>query len=1365
MFERVLLITLFSGLVGAAPSRAATIELRQQGAAPGGQINVELGAQIDMNVVVDSEGDDITGYAIYIAFDAENFKPILRPASEGQEVPFQVGGFLDGISLINEVEILDEEVFLSFGLAASGSGEERQSANGVGVAASFSLEVLRRPVGNIATIRVEERGHDRVSTFLTAAEPGTEMRFTPPLGEAQVKVTGFRIMPLPDVVLIDGQPKVALELSEFIEQQGAEVIWSHSLLSEIPTVIDPETGRVTMTPQAGFTTATSGNRRMIFTALEVSEGLTAADTVNITVISPPRIRNFPEQVGFNEDSFNSNLDLDAFVVDLDDVGDALEWSQVGGPGDVMVTITGGGLITFTATADWFGEEEVVLRVVDSTDLADTVSTRVVVAPVNDPPTAVRPDPVYPVQGSDSVVVPLSELLADIDDDISELNLELSDASGISTEIQGDNLLITGLQVGRSVLDFTVRDMSQATASSRLVAVVLAEEGSIVPEIGKLAPVRLLGGQSRDLPLNQSVMDDSPASLLTWTAVADSGIAATVSDSVLTVSGAGVFIGTSQVSLTVVDPDGNPAVGSLTVQVLGPEDEKRPLISPPAKIGLVDGEPAELSLDALVDDPDHADAEITWSFEAPEGLAVEQDDMTRTLRVVGSNSSSGPISLRMIAADPTGLRDTVDVAVLPAATGGTPELRPFPDASLESEQDVVRVDLDDFAFDADDQESELSWSVQPLAGIEVAVDPVNHTLTIRRVESDEAPATETQLALFVTDTDGNVESGLMRIELPPIFELSTIPDVEFFAGESDTSLVLDDHVIGQSPSLTWETLPSQNFDVRIDTVDAVTHRVRLLPVPASFQGTETLRFTATDSTGRSRTAFVLVRVMGLGLTPQVSALPRQELREGETNTDIDLDDFVIDDDPPSAHVWTFSGQRTVGVSVDPQTHQLTLDAAEIEPGLEQIQFLVRDPAGNVGLAVMEVLLIRGGDPPVISSLPQLLLEAGGTEEQLGLDVFVSDGDTPDAEILWEVVAPAGVGARVEDRRLYVFVPAGESGTRDILLRARDPQGNLAEGTMQIGIQEDAVPPEIDLSVKRHPVFDDLLELVVTADEPLGQPPLLVVEGDTVEVADRGDNRYLATYQFPLQEGEHFIDVVATGTDDVGNQTTVEKTITLSWVRESGGSVSSEDLQVRLNVPSGGSGFGKLALLQQLDEEEAPPNDEGQPAYVADLTGVGQLEEPATINFFVGRPVADDLGILRWDEQAAAWEELPTRVDEDSGWLSAPVRELGIFRLGEISEEKRLDTSKLSNYPNPFTPDGMGETQIVYELTTPGLVELVLFNAVGQRVRILVDEFRDVGVWSAVWDGIDANGRRLGSGVYFYELNESGTRHRGALMLLH
>jgi flagellar hook assembly protein FlgD len=45
--------------------------------------------------------------------------------------------------------------------------------------------------------------------------------------------------------------------------------------------------------------------------------------------------------------------------------------------------------------------------------------------------------------------------------------------------------------------------------------------------------------------------------------------------------------------------------------------------------------------------------------------------------------------------------------------------------------------------------------------------------------------------------------------------------------------------------------------------------------------------------------------------------------------------------------------------------------------------------------------------------------------------------------------------------------------------------------------------------------------------------------------------------------------------------------------------------------------------------------------------------------------------------------------------------------------------------------------------------------GQTLRILVNETKDTGVHNVVWDGRDARGLELTSGVYLYRL-EAGTQ---------
>jgi len=58
-------------------------------------------------------------------------------------------------------------------------------------------------------------------------------------------------------------------------------------------------------------------------------------------------------------------------------------------------------------------------------------------------------------------------------------------------------------------------------------------------------------------------------------------------------------------------------------------------------------------------------------------------------------------------------------------------------------------------------------------------------------------------------------------------------------------------------------------------------------------------------------------------------------------------------------------------------------------------------------------------------------------------------------------------------------------------------------------------------------------------------------------------------------------------------------------------------------------------------------------------------------------------------------------------------------------------------------------IRYALPVDSRVELVIYNAAGQRVRTLVRGFQSAGYKSVRWDGRDSAGRKVSPGVYFYK----------------
>ena len=80
-----------------------------------------------------------------------------------------------------------------------------------------------------------------------------------------------------------------------------------------------------------------------------------------------------------------------------------------------------------------------------------------------------------------------------------------------------------------------------------------------------------------------------------------------------------------------------------------------------------------------------------------------------------------------------------------------------------------------------------------------------------------------------------------------------------------------------------------------------------------------------------------------------------------------------------------------------------------------------------------------------------------------------------------------------------------------------------------------------------------------------------------------------------------------------------------------------------------------------------------------------------------------------------------------------------------------TQLLANYPNPFNP----ETWIPYELATDTDVKITIYTSTGVVVRALQLGHQTAGYYTgrdraAYWDGRNATGEPVASGVYYYQL---------------
>lgn len=137
--------------------------------------------------------------------------------------------------------------------------------------------------------------------------------------------------------------------------------------------------------------------------------------------------------------------------------------------------------------------------------------------------------------------------------------------------------------------------------------------------------------------------------------------------------------------------------------------------------------------------------------------------------------------------------------------------------------------------------------------------------------------------------------------------------------------------------------------------------------------------------------------------------------------------------------------------------------------------------------------------------------------------------------------------------------------------------------------------------------------------------------------------------------------------------------------------------------------------------------------------------------------------------AVLAEIRLQALEPAAWASVPA----MIAAGLVDGQHRARSVQLSAgqplpagfalqpaYPNPFNP----RTALRLEVPFAAVVDIGVYDVAGQRLRTLIDGPLRAGVHTVRWDGRDASGRGVGSGVYFARLLAPGFRAERKMLLL-
>ena len=327
--------------------------------------------------------------------------------------------------------------------------------------------------------------------------------------------------------------------------------------------------------------------------------------------------------------------------------------------------------------------------------------------------------------------------------------------------------------------------------------------------------------------------------------------------------------------------------------------------------------------------------------------------------------------------------------------------------------------------------------------------------------------------------------------------------------------------------------------------------------------------------------------------------------------------------------------------------------------------------------------------------------------------------------------------------------------------------------------DLEPPTFTVGILQNPIFSAELNIYTIASESLKAAPTVTIGTDTLgveEIYHEGKTIYTSTYKL---DASGTIQIKVVGTDWADNEGVHTEIFATGSVLPSGGNVISHDDVLRLEVGPGAVDQQEYFLVFIADSQgqrshglESYP---GSQYYTGPNVFWGKTEEDimsatylitpsrlklkskAKLSFsYAGVDLEGEdpvrLVIHRLDGDA--WTAIPSYLDTEKLQVVAFINDLGIYQLrsANAQEPRTAPTAYVlkNNYPNPFN----SSTNIKFETSSPGWVKIEIYNLLGQRVKILVDDCRPAGRYTTDWRGINDRDEGVSSGIYFYTMKIGG-----------
>jgi PKD repeat protein len=425
-------------------------------------------------------------------------------------------------------------------------------------------------------------------------------------------------------------------------------------------------------------------------------------------------------------------------------------------------------------------------------------------------------------------------------------------------------------------------------------------------------------------------------------------------------------------------------------------------------------------------------------------------------------------------------------------------------------------------------------------------------------------------------------------------------------------------------------------------------------------------------------------------------------------------------------------------------------AYFEEGRYTVWLRVTDHDGASGVDSATVIIME--DKVQITDLPDQTTPEGSPFPQIQLSPLVRDPFHPAEVMTWRVRGNLALGASVENGILSVHpLDAEWSGSEDFWLAAADPAGNADSIRVRFIVIAVNDPPEW---IRHNPgismledssatvLLDSLRARVYDLDNSVNDITFGIRGNIKIQWSLDAPHGRLVLRPVPDWHGSESIIFSAT---DKGGAFDLDTTLVVVQ------RVIDPPAQFSVIDPLYSNFTSWPDSIRFLWRASSTQDSVGVVYYAWNLREQVGMVEPLrrgivtdTAYTFTPDVFLPD-GIFFWNVEAVDQYGL-RRESDNMGILQ--IKPSGTeSKNGTIPAVSRLD----QNYPNPFNPS----TKITFAITGTDEVRLAVYNPLGQEVRILFLGRKHPGIHSVEWDGRDASGNRVPSGVYVYRL-EAGNK---------